>query len=141
MVPQKDDFRIGALSRQSGVKIETIRYYERIGVMPPPPRSQSGYRLYDDSHLRRLSFIRRSRHLGFSLEEIRGLLVLVDGHAYSCAQVQALTQDHLETTRRKIADLQKLEGVLGDMVAQCDGGLVPDCPVIDILFDQKPGNQ
>ena len=141
MVLQKGDFRIGALSRQSGVKIETIRYYERIGIMPPPPRSQSGYRLYESHHLRRISFIRKSRQLGFSLEEIRGLLALVDEHAYSCAQVQALTQNHLETTRRKIADLQKLEGVLGDMVAQCDGGLVPDCPVIDILFDQTLGNE
>ena len=141
MVSQKSDFKIGALSQQSGVSIETIRYYERVGVMPPPPRNHSGYRLYDDSHIRRLWFVRRSRQLGFSLEEIRGLLALVDDNSYTCAQVQALTLDHLKTTRRKIADLKKIEIVLDDMAAQCDGGLVPDCPVIDRLFDQTPDNQ
>ncbi|PPC92670.1 MAG: MerR family transcriptional regulator, partial [Methylocystis sp.] len=85
---QKNGLSIGELSKQSGVNIETIRYYEKIGVMPAPDRSASGYRLYGADHLKRLNFVRRSRRLGFSLDEIRGLLRLVDGHAYTCAQVR-----------------------------------------------------
>lgn len=135
MSSQKREFKIGALSKHSGVNIETIRYYERIGVMPSPPRSEGGYRLYNESHQRRLSFIRRSRELGFSLEEIRGLLALIDDNSYTCAQVQSLTLEHLENTRRKIVDLQRLEAVLDEMVSQCDGGLIPDCPVVDALFE------
>ena len=133
MRSQKREFTIGALSKYSGVNIETIRYYEKIKIMPSPPRSQGGYRLYNESHRRRLSFIRRSRELGFSLEEIRGLLTLVDDKSYTCAQVENITVNHLNTTRRKIADLQKLEAALDGMVSKCHGGHVPDCPVIDAL--------
>lgn len=125
---------IGALSKQSGVNIETIRYYEKIGVMPAPPRSAGGYRLYAPDHLKRLGFVRRGRQLGFSLDELRGLLQLVDGHAYTCAEVHALTLKHLTEVRRKIADLRRLEHVMADMVAQCTEDLVPECPVIDALF-------
>lgn len=136
MQSQKREFTIGTLSKYSTVNIETIRYYEKIGVMPSPPRSEGGYRLYNENHQRRLSFICRSRELGFSLQEIRGLLALVDDKSYTCAQVQNLTLEHLETTRKKIVDLQKLETVLDEMVSQCDGGLIPDCPVIDALFKE-----
>lgn len=125
---------IGALSKQSGVNIETIRYYEKIGVMPAPPRSAGGYRLYAPDHLKRLGFVRRGRQLGFSLDELRGLLQLVDGHAYTCAEVHALTLQHLTEVRRKIADLRRLERVMADMVAQCTEDLVPECPVIDALL-------
>lgn len=125
---------IGALSKQSGANIETIRYYEKIGVMPAPPRSAGGYRLYAPDHLKRLGFVRRGRQLGFSLDELRGLLQLVDGHAYTCAEVHALTLKHLTEVRRKIADLRRLEHVMADMVAQCTEDLVPECPVIDALF-------
>lgn len=125
---------IGALSKQSGVNIETIRYYEKIGVMPAPARSAGGYRLYAPEHLKRLGFVRRGRQLGFSLDELRGLLALVDGHAYTCAEVHALTLQHLTEVRRKIADLRRLERVMADMVAQCTEDLVPECPVIDALF-------
>lgn len=100
---------IGELSKQSDVNIETIRYYEKIGVMPAPGRSAAGYRIYGADHLKRLSFVRRSRQLGFSLDEIRELLRLVDGHAYTCAEVQALTLNHLAEIRRKIADLKRLK--------------------------------
>ena len=125
---------IGTLSKQSGVNIETIRYYEKIGVMPAPPRSAGGYRLYAPDHLKRLGFVRRGRQLGFSLDELRGLLQLVDGHAYTCAEVHALTLQHLTEVRRKIVDLRRLERVMTDMVAQCTEDLVPECPVIDALF-------
>src|SRR5258706_11477101 len=103
------EFPIGALAGESGVNIETIRYYEKIGVMPKPARSAGGYRLYTAEHLKRLTFIRRGRELGFTLDELRGLLRLVDGHAYTCAEVRALTLDHVADIRCKIADLRRLE--------------------------------
>ncbi len=127
-------FTIGALSKGTGCHIETIRYYERIGLMPKPPRSPGGHRLYEDDHLRRLTFIRRSRELGFTLEEVRGLLRMVDGGSYTCAEVTTLTLDHAVEVRRKVADLRKLERVLKEMAAECDGGEVPDCPIIDTLY-------
>ncbi len=127
-------FTIGSLSKGTGCKIETIRYYERIGLLPEPPRSQGGHRLYEEEHLKRLTFIRRSRQLGFTLHEVRGLLRLVDGGEYSCAEVKALTLDHVAEVRRKLADLRKVKRVLEAMAAECDGGEVPECPIIDALY-------
>ncbi|MBN8945108.1 MAG: helix-turn-helix domain-containing protein [Rhizobiales bacterium] len=129
---------IGALSQRSGVNIETIRYYERIGVMPSPARSAGGYRIYGPEHVRRLHFVRRGRELGFSLDELRGLLHLVDGHSFTCAQVHALTTQHLKDIRQKIADLRRLERVMSEMAAQCTGDQVPQCPIIDALFEMRP---
>ena len=126
---------IGALSKQTGCNIETIRYYERIGLLPAPPRSDGGHRIYGQDHLKRLTFARRSRELGFTLQEVRGLLRLVDGGDYTCAEVKALTLDHVAEVRRKIADLRKMERVLRGMAAQCEGELVPECPIIDALFE------
>ena len=83
----------GELGSATGCNIETIRYYERIGLLPEPPRSPGGHRLYEEEHLRRLTFIRRSRELGFTLEEVRGLLRLVDGGLYTCAEVKTLPLD------------------------------------------------
>ncbi len=130
-------FTIGALSKGTGCHIETIRYYERIGLMPKPPRSPGGHRLYEDDHLRRLTFIRRGRELGFTLDEVRGLLRLVDGGSYTCAEVKALTLDHAAEVRRKVADLRKLERVLKEMAAECDGGEVPECPIVDTLYQGR----
>jgi MerR family mercuric resistance operon transcriptional regulator len=132
--PAKGEFSIGALAKDSGVNIETIRYYERIGVMPKPPRSAGGYRLYAADHLKRLTFVRRGRELGFSLDELRDLLQLVDGHDYSCAEVRALTLDHVAAIRRKIADLRRLEKTMTGIAAQCSGKRIPECPIIDALF-------
>jgi len=129
---------IGALSARSGVNIETIRYYEKIGVMPKPDRSAGGFRIYGPEHVKRLHFVRRGRELGFSLDELRGLLRLVDGHAYTCAEVHALTVGHLEDIRRKISDLRRLQRVMSEMAAQCTADQVPECPVIDALFEMKP---
>ncbi|MGH7023494.1 MAG: MerR family transcriptional regulator [Caulobacteraceae bacterium] len=129
---------IGALAKMSGVNIETIRYYERIGVMPAPARSAAGYRQFDAGHLRRLTFIRRGRELGFSLDELRTLLRLVDGHDYTCAQVRDLTLAHVAEIRTKIADLSRLERTMSRIAARCTGDRVPDCPIIDALFDDAP---
>jgi MerR family mercuric resistance operon transcriptional regulator len=129
---------IGTLSKHTGVNIETIRYYERIGVMPAPARSDGGFRRYREDHLKRLNFIRRGRELGFSLADLRRLLRLVDGHAYTCAQVRALTLEHLAEIRRKIADLRRLDRVMSEMAARCTGRRVPECPIIDALFASQP---
>jgi MerR family mercuric resistance operon transcriptional regulator len=124
----------GGLAARTGCNIETIRYYERVGLLPPP-RSAGGHRLYGEGLMRRLNFVRRSRDLGFSIEEIRELLRLVDGGTYTCAEVERLARDHVREIRRKISDLRKLEKVLETMAAQCSGAAVPDCPIIDALFD------
>lgn len=124
---------IGALSDHTGVNIETIRYYERIGLMPAPPRSEGRHRLYDENHVRRLAFIRRSRALGFSLSEVRGLLGLEHGHRLACGEVKSLTERHVADIRGKIEDLQKLERVLRELAAQCRSDRAPDCPILAAL--------
>ncbi len=128
-------FGIGALSTQTGVIIETIRYYEHEGLMPAPPRTAGGHRSYSEDHLNRLTFIRRCRELGFSLAEIRGLLALVDGGSYTCGEVKALTLEHAESVRSKISDLQRMEKILVEIASGCEGGTVPDCPIINTLLD------
>jgi MerR family transcriptional regulator, mercuric resistance operon regulatory protein len=130
-------FAIGALSAQSGVNIETIRYYERIGIMPAPPRTEGRQRVYDEVHVKRLTFIRRGRELGFSLDEIRDLLGLVRDHDLTCAEVKAMTEEHVTDIRRKMKDLKKLERVLTDLAAQCSGDAVPDCPILDALSERR----
>ncbi len=136
-VPRGPALTIGAVSRRTGVNIETIRFYERVGMLPKPPRSAGGHRIYGHEQVMRLGFVRRSRELGFSLDEIRGLLHLVDGGRYGCAEVKAITLDHLADVRRKIADLRRLERTLADVAGKCRGGKVPDCPVIEALFDPR----
>lgn len=129
---------IGALSQESGVTIETIRYYEKVGIMPEVARSGGGYRLYEPEHVKRLNFVRRGRELGFSLDALRGLLRLVDEHDYTCAEVHEIAAAHLAEIERKIADLKRLRRVMAGMVVQCARHRVPDCPVIDALFQARP---
>ncbi len=129
---REKNFSIGRLSRHTGVNIETIRYYEHIGLLPAPARTQGGHRSYDLDAARRLNFIKRSRALGFSLADIRSLLGLNDNEP-SCGEVMSLTRTHLEGVRAKIADLKRLEQTLSRVVAQCEGGDDPACPVIEAL--------
>lgn len=126
-------FPIGALSAATGVNIETIRYYEKIGLMPAPPRNEGRQRIYDAGHLKRLTFVRRGRELGFSLDQIRELLGLVRGHDLTCGDVKTMTDTHVTDIRRKVKDLKKLERVLTQLSAQCGGDAVPDCPILDAL--------
>lgn len=130
------DFLIGDLSKRTGVNIETVRYYEKIGLVPSPPRTGGGHRLYRDTHLKRLNFIRRSRELGFTLDEIRNLLGLVDG-GHTCGEVREATLSHIESIRRKIADLRRMERTLAGTAARCEGGSTPDCPIIDALYERR----
>jgi MerR family mercuric resistance operon transcriptional regulator len=127
---------IGTFSERTDCHIETIRYYERIKLLPKPPRTEGGHRLYDREQVKRLVFIRRSRELGFSLDEIRTLLRLVDGKRYTCQEVKTITETHLEDVKRKIADLRRLQKTLAAISSQCEGGSVPACPIIDTLFSE-----
>lgn len=132
---QLTDFTIGQLSRETGVGIETIRYYEKVRLMPKPLRTGGGHRLYSNEQLKRLLFIRRSRELGFTMQEIRNLLALVDG-GYTCGQVKTVALDHLKAVRLKISDLRRMERTLADTAARCRGGGAPECPIVDVLSRQ-----
>lgn len=121
------------LARLTGCNLETIRYYEKIGMMPDPPRTPAGYRLYNENHVARLRFILRARELGFSLDEARELLALVDTGNQTCAEVKQRTEKHLADVREKIANLRRIEQVLADTAAQCTGDHVPECPVLEAL--------
>jgi len=121
------------LAKATGCNLETIRYYENIGILAHPPRTAKGYRIYGGGDVRRLRFVMRMRDLGFNLEEVRGVLSLVDGGTQTCAEVHDRTRAHLSTVRAKIADLQRIEQVLEETAARCSGQDVPDCPVLDVL--------
>lgn len=125
---------IGGLSKHTGTNIETIRYYERVGLLPTPARSLGGYRLYSTDDLKRLNFIRRARVLGFSIGEVRTLLHLADERKRSCAEVRAVAEAHLKDVRAKIADLRRMESVLKATVARCAAGGRTDCPLIVALY-------
>jgi len=127
-------YAIGAMSRETGLNIETIRYYERIDIMPKPDRTEGGNRQYNHDQLKRLFFIKRCRELGFSIEEIRALLQMVDRADFTCGEVHTMTVDHLATVKKKVTDLKRLEKALRSMAAECSKGDVPDCPIIDTLF-------
>lgn len=124
---------IGELGRLTATKVETIRYYERIGLLPPPARTTGNYRAYGPQHLNRLSFIRRSRDLGFSLDQVRALLDLSDHRDRSCEAADAIAKAHLAEVDRKIADLRALRRELGNMVDQCRSGTVAECRIIEAL--------
>lgn len=128
-------FSRGQLAKASGVNAETIRYYETAGLLADPPRSAGGHRIYDDSHVKRLAFIRRCRELGFNVSQVRDLLSLVDGETVTCNEVMTRTQAHLVEIRSKIQDLENMQQALTDMVRHCSGQDVPDCPIIDRLWD------
>ena len=124
---------IGKLADRTGVNVETIRYYERIGLLPPPPRTQGRHRAYDERHAQRLGFIRRGRELGFSLHDIRTLLELADDRNPACTTAKDVTLRHLTNVRGKIASLRKLERALRDMTDACTPGKQLSCPIIETL--------
>lgn len=121
------------LARKTGCNLETIRYYEKVGLLPEPPRSANGYRVYPSEMVQRLQFILRARDLGFTLDEIRSLLALIDREEQTCAEVERRAKDHLAQIRQRIRELQTMEGALADILARCTGDEVPDCPILDAL--------
>ncbi len=126
---------IGEAARQSGVKVPTIRYYEQIGLLPAPPRSEGNRRQYDGGDLRRLAFIRHARELGFEIDAIRTLLTLQDQPGQSCAAADEIARARLVEVEQRIASLTALKAELRRMVASCSHGLVDQCRVIEILAD------
>ena len=126
-------FTIGQLSRRTGVNVETIRYFERVGLIAAPPRTLGGHRVYGDDHLRALGFVRRARELGFSPDEVRGILALGGPGAASCREVQEIATRHLETVRRKMRDLARLEALLASTIERCSGDADPQCAVIEMI--------
>jgi DNA-binding transcriptional MerR regulator len=125
---------IGRLGGQTGVNIETIRYYEKIGLLPEPTRTAAGYRQYGEDHLRRLRFIRRGRDLGFSIEAIRALLRLAEHPEEPCVGADELALEHLAEVEAKIAYLTRLREELQRMV-HCRAHSVAECRIIDALAD------
>ena len=125
---------IGALSRRTDCPIETVRYYERIGLLPRPARTAGGYRVYGEDAVRRLAFVLRARALGFSLPEVRTLLGLAEGREPSCVAARDLAAAHLAEVRNKIDDLRRMGRILADMVEACAEGRLPDCPLIEALY-------
>jgi MerR family mercuric resistance operon transcriptional regulator len=121
------------LAQRSGVKAETIRYYENVMLMSEPERSSGGYRIYTEDDYQRLCFIRRCRDMGFSITEIRGLLSLVDGDQVSCEQVKRMADAHLADIARKIDGLKKMQRTLHDLSSNCSGDDVPHCPIVEAL--------
>ena len=129
--------KIGELSRATGTHIETIRYYERIGLLPAPGRTAGNYRSYGDAHRSRLSFVRHSRELGFTIEEIRSLLDLSDHPGRDCGEADRIATSHLAQVEEKISQLTLLRDELARMIGRCRGGLAGDCRVIEALGDHR----
>jgi Cu(I)-responsive transcriptional regulator len=135
-----DTMTIGQLAEATGTKVETVRYYEKIGLLPRPRRTAGNYRSYAEEQVQQLAFIRRARNLGFSIEEVRELLRLAAHEDQPCADVDEIAARHLAATKAKIAALTRLRRELGRVLASCEGGSVGQCRVIQALSreDERP---
>jgi Cu(I)-responsive transcriptional regulator len=128
---------IGSLANKTGTKVQTIRYYEQIGLMPEPGRTEGGQRRYGDDELDRLAFIRHARQLGFSLEAIRELLDLSDHPHRPCLEADAIARRQLKQVEQRLARLEALRTELQRMVHECSGGQTADCRVLEVLRDHS----
>lgn len=133
MLTKARGLTIGQLAKTTGVNLETVRYYERIGLMVSPDRTESGHRVYDQKAVRHLAFVRRARELGFSIADIRALLTLAAPGHNSCAEVKDVASAHLVSVQTKLVDLAKLETILSRTIAQCGEDQSPACPVLEML--------
>lgn len=124
---------IGALARATGTKAETIRYYERIGLLPQPARSAANYRSYGSHEFARLTFIRRARALGFSIAQVRELMTIADARGRSCESVNVLARGHLAAVNDKLADLTELHRRLSRLTEQCESGSIAECRILEAL--------
>jgi len=131
---------IGQAARRSGLSAKMIRYYESIGLIKPALRSDSGYRLYQQEDLHQLAFIKRSRDLGFSLEEVARLLTLWQDRQRASADVKALASQHIDDLNRRIEELVSLRDTLSELVAHCQGDDRPDCPILKDLANGAAGS-
>jgi Cu(I)-responsive transcriptional regulator len=135
--PARTGFTIGRLARSTGCKVQTIRFYEQIGLLPPPARSEGNQRLYTEADAERLCFVRHCRELGFSLDAIRELLSLADHPDRSCAVVDRIAEMHLREVEQRIARLRALQSELRRMIAECRGGRIAECRIIEVLADHR----
>ena len=133
MASQQREFYIGTVAEKTGVKVVTIRYYEKVGVIRPSMRGENGYRLYSMEHVEQLEFIKRCRELGFSLENTASLLSLSKSQNRTCRQVSQIAEERLNDVCAKIADLRRMEKVLKKFVDACPRDASADCPIISAL--------
>ena len=127
--------RIGMLAASCNCPAETIRYYEKIGLLPKPVRTANGYRSYDERHQKWLQFVLRSRALGFTQDEVRRLSNIADQSQPVCADVHQLLVEHIVDVRKKLLDLKRMEKALARLKSKCQDGTLNDCPVIDELMN------
>lgn len=136
---------IGELSRTSGCPVETIRYYERVGLLPPPVRSAGGHRIYSEAHLSRLIFIRQNRELGFPLADIRELMTLAENPDSQCGEALTVVRKHLSEVESKVAKLQKIRSDLLKMANNCESvclsAATSDCTIVESLFAPAAGSR
>lgn len=132
------ELHIGELARRTGYTVETIRYYERIGLLPKPRRASSRYRLFDQDDIARVMFIRRARDMGFTINEVRALLHLARDNGSACSRARDLAAEHLANVRAKISHMQALERALSETVRLCSEGDAPKCPLIEALSLDAP---
>jgi MerR family transcriptional regulator, mercuric resistance operon regulatory protein len=137
--PRAKSVLIGTLAERTGVNIETIRYYERVALLPSPRRSDGGHRIYEQEHIQRLNFVRRSRELGFPLDDIRALLTLVDTGNSDCSAAREIALRHLAEVHGKIRSLKRLERALKTMTNACQPGKQSSCPIIEALSARIDG--
>ncbi len=133
MTARETEYAIGALARETGVKVPTIRFYESIGLMPKPKRSSGNRRVYGDDALRRLKFVRHARELGFDVAAIRNLLALADDPHRSCAEVDGIARAHLKDIDSRISRLESLRSEMRRMIDQCGHGRTADCRILEVL--------
>jgi MerR family transcriptional regulator, copper efflux regulator len=135
--------KIGALAKRTGTTPPTIRYYEEIGLLPRPSRQDGGQRTYGDADLRRLTFVRRCREFGFSIDQVRALIALAQDRRRSCLEARYLAHEHLTAVREKLKELRALERSIAGFVESCDsacaGGAGPDCAILDDLGSVQRG--
>lgn len=134
---QKNPVTIGRLAKASGVKVTTIRYYESIGLIDPPDRSEGGQRIYDQNAVERMRFIRHARDLGFPLEAIRELIALSRNEQRSCAEVDEIARRHTEDIKQRIKRLKSLERELGRMIKECSVDRISDCRIMEVLSNHE----
>ena len=133
---QKKSFSIGEMSKQTGCKVETIHYYEKIKILFEPPRTPGGHRIYSLTDVKRLNFIRKCRNLGFTLEQVRELLRFIDEPDHFCGEVKAMAMIQYRAVQEKIDELEQLQSALNSMIIQCKGEnyTIENCPIIDALY-------
>ncbi len=130
-------YRIGELARYAGTKVETVRWYEKVGLLSKPSRTEGNYRLYDETDRQRLAFIRRARDLGFPLDQVRALIDLADDRSGDCQRIDAMAGAHLRDVEQRIADLGALRDELATLLSSCAGGTVARCKIIESLSPEE----